>query len=133
MVVRWAIWLRGERDEPGWRRRPVVLGHRDDREEGQLSLPDRPGGEVRRIVGVVLGGLGVMFRCLDVELVALAVDAVMEVLHLRSSVHPDRLPLAWHALGGLPSRFAGRLPAGSDVCLDLFDACLDLLAGSSRA
>jgi hypothetical protein len=62
----------------------------------------RPGGEVQRIVGVVLGGLSVRFRCLGVELVALAVDAVMEVLHLRRCVGPDRLPVALRAMGGLP-------------------------------
>ncbi len=51
--------------------------------DSHLSLLGRPPGEVQRIDGVCLGVLGVIFRCLDIKLVAFAADAVLQVPQLR--------------------------------------------------
>ena len=98
-------------------------------QDSHLSLLGRPLGEIQRVDGVVLGTLGVLFCCLDIKLVAFAADAVLQVPHLRLGISLHRLPLALWPPGGLPRLFAGRLPMGSEICLDLLDARPDLLAG----
>jgi DNA-binding MarR family transcriptional regulator len=101
----------------------------DGVEDGQLGLIDGPRREIEGVGGVVLGGLGVFLRLLDVMLVALAVDPVVNGLHPRGRVGLHRLPLALRALGSLFGLLLGRVFAGGDIGPGLAETRLDLLVG----
>ena len=60
-------------------------------------------------------------------LVALAVGAVPHTLHFRVGVGFHRLPLALRVTRRLLRLLVDRLLAGSDICLGLGEARLDLL------
>src|ERR1700745_746974 len=62
-------------------------------------------------------------------LLALAADAVMQVLHLGRGVGLHGLPLTLGPVGGLPGLLLRRALAGGDIRPGLADARLDLLVG----
>ena len=77
-----------------------------------FCLVHGPGRVIQRVGRVVLRPLGVTLGRLHIALVALAVDASLQLLHLGRSVGLERLPLAVRVVSGLVRLAVNGVPRG---------------------